>query len=598
MVSALRALGRANIHTMRTTLYKVLAVGFAIGTLTSCQKEISSGRLELVAEGIHGGGNKMYVAGKASYWLTGDSVNINGEEATITASETSAQVDGVFSAEEYYIVSPSSIYQSRAGNIVTVDMPAVYHYSSTNIGGVFRQKLDAPMAYYGTAEGGKVMMRHLTGALNLQITAPSGMLINRIAISTTQNHVLNGPMQFDLSDLENIGSSSTGTSSAANTVIEMQLDGISINTVQIPVPVLAGNVNFVIRVEGSIKGTKYTFERTQTTGGHLGRNVMATVPVDLTPGGEGVTTSALFPTTVRDDFNTYYEIRTAQDLMLMSQAVWGNTYREDGDTYLNRWEYNGLAYKDANYLIMNDIDMSGYAFTSITGFCGIFNGNGHTISNMTVTGSQYHREYSHLAYNTQFGVFALLELASPHICNVTFSNLTLKANSYMYGTEYQDNYIGGLFGYCSTGTSVENVHITNLTVVNRPGTGNTWGRFYLGGLFGRTSGPGSIAVNNSSVSFAPNQAFCSQEGRHAYIGGIAGYGSELTCSNVSIDFGTMSRSSQTQFGGISGYNNYTASFTNTSIIGNITITNGTAGKIYPYTDTMEGVNTDGLTINH
>lgn len=585
---------------MKRTLSKLSAFGLAIvALLSACQKEEHPGRLELTAEGL-GNETKMTVAGVESYWQTGDKVNINGEEASISIAGSGVQiyedgvliqganrayVDGSFSSDQYCIVFPSEIFQSRMGNIVTVNMPSVYHYNSAKIingNGEFGQVLNAPLAYLGTAADGKVQMKHLTGALNVQINGPSGIYIDKITVSTTQNRVISGPMQIDLSDLENFGVSETNPTT--NNTITMI--GGTIGTVQIPIPVLEGIVNFSICVEGHKMGTKYTFERTQVTGGHLGRGVIATVAVDLNEGQPGVTVSALFPSVTLSDLNTYYEIRNATELRLVSEAVWA-------------YSYEGQPYREANYLVMNDIDMSDQPFTSITGLKGIFNGSGHTISNMTVTGAQYNRDYTYLAYNTQFGVFAMKDNNEPaHICNITFHNLTLNANSYISGATYQDNVIGGLFGFCPSGVNIENVHITNLRISNRF---NDWGHFYVGGFFGRMGD--NISISNSSISFAPDQPFClTSESGTAYVGGISGYGyngtSGLHVNNVTIDFGTMSRSCNTSFGGISGLYLYNAAaFSRTTVIGNITVS-GSANYITPESNNRDGVDISGLIINN
>lgn len=334
---------------MNNTKHKILTVGFVIfALLSACQKE-KIGHLELVAEGMNRN-NKMTVDGLSSYWQSGDKVSINGVESTITISGNRAYVEGEFSADNYTIVFPSSILQSRNGNTITVDMPDTYQYKSVYLSGVGnRQVLDAPLVYYGTADDGRAMMLHLTGALNIQISGPSGILIDRITVSTTQNHVMSGSMQFDLSDFNSIGSSETNN--ITNNKVQMLFYGNNFSTgsVKIPIPVLNGNVNFTVKVEGHMNNTglKHTFVRTQTTGGHLGRGVVGNVAVNMNAGAEGVTTSALFESTTLNE-TTYYLINNSFDFRLFSLACKGYTYREDGENYHDDWVYNGLKYNDAN----------------------------------------------------------------------------------------------------------------------------------------------------------------------------------------------------------------------------------------------------------
>lgn len=591
-----------------------MAVGLAFATVFSaCQKEQTVSRLELMVEGM--GGEKMFVDGLAPYWETGDAVNINGEETNITVTGHQAYVEDVPLAENYYIVFPASCYRDRDGSVVTVDMPSTYQY---HVGRgddyVWHPSLDAPMAYYGDAADGQARMMHLTGALNVQITGPSGMEIDCITIGTTQNRVMSGEMQFDLSDLEHIGSSATNATE--NNTVQMLFNhqwSFSRGTVQIPIPVLTGNVNFTVKVEGHKEGVKYTFERVQNTGGHLGRGVLANVTVNMNEGQPGVTTSALFPTTTIGS-KTYYEISTPSDLQLMSDAVYGTTYRDDGDDYIRKWAYEGLRYCDANYLVVNDIDMSGKPFTSITGFGGEFNGGNHTIRNLMVGNVRTNNSYYALGFQSFWGVFtgaACTDGASVRVCDVTFENLTTRWRPGGPVEEANDNRVGALFSLSNyDGTTIDNVHITNFRVVKTPGS--PWGRGYIGGFVGLLDG--DITISNSSITFASNQDFCSGDGYSKAIGGIYGYhlDSTPTCTlnNVSVDFGTMNftgiAGSAYYFGGLggsyarSGSGYYYASFNGTcsdvAVTGNVTYNNGLFGKVTPTINELGGINVSGLTI--
>lgn len=573
------------------TTNRLMAAGLTLlALLTACQKE-SSGRLELVAEGMGGGNTKMTVNGVYSYWQEGDKVNINGSEVSLIVDAEQAYVDGEFSSDNYYIVFPSSIYQSRSGNVVTVDMPSTYQYRSVYISGVgTRQVLDAPMAYSGDAAGGKAQMKHLTGALNVQITGPTGITIDRIIVGTTQNRQLSGEMQFDLSNLENIGSSTVDASASTVTMI-----GGRLGTVQIPIPVLTGDVNFTVKVVAHKEGTKYTFERTQTTGGHLGRAVLGTVVVDLNEGQTGVTTSALFPTTIVGG-KIYYQISTPEDLCLMSNAVCGTHYREDGDDYTRRWSYDGLYYKDANYILANDIDMTGLAFTGIEGFCGEFNGGNHTITNLTVSGN------TDASYPVCWGLFASTSYGSTVLVeNLQISNITLVSRN---GTD-NPAYCGSLFGNVGGGVTISNVEITGYGIVRSSGYSGNYGNFYAGGFVGRQVG--NLIIENSSVSFAANQAFTEWSNYMLYLGGITAYyqttSAETSLDNVTVNFGTMSFVpwARRSFGGIGAVDYTDSRVTADEVVltGTLTFSSGnnTANKISPYIASKDGVDASGLTIN-
>lgn len=573
---------------MKRTLSKLSAVGLAlVALLTACQKEEHPGRLELTAEGM-GSGAKMYVNGLASYWQTGDKVNINGAESSITASGEQAYIDGEFSTDNYCIVFPSSIYQSREGNAVTVNMPSKYQYKTQNIAGVgSKQILNAPMAYLGSAEGGKVKMMHLTGALNVQISGPSGIVIDRIVVGTTQNRVMSGPMTFDLTNLESIGSSATNAS--ANNTIEMI--GGTIGTVQIPIPVLTGNVNFTVVVEGHVEGTKYTFSRTQTTGGHLGRGVVGTVSVDLNEGQTGVTTSALF-STITIDGQTYYSINSALEFQLMASAINGTRYKEDGDWCTRDWQYNAIKYKSANYYINKDFDMENVQLKSFDGFSGIFDGGGHTISNI----------YAFTNDDYQLGLF--VNNTSPAIRNISIDGLTIEG----YDPDEYPIYIGGLIG-SRTGSNIEidNVHITDFKLGR-----STFHCPVVGGFFGSV---GTATIRNSSVSYMTGQNIRSESYVRYLLplqmGGIAGNASTLTLENVSINLGNTSFSAtysgmKCMFGGIccNRYSSVTLNATGVSVAGNATVSSNSAiytGKVLVQNDiplnSVDGVDVTGLIIN-
>lgn len=575
---------------MNRTKNKLLAVGLALFTLLSaCQKE-PTGRLELVAEGMgNASGTKMTVDGVYAYWQDGDKVNINGEEATLSVSSSQAFVLGEFSADNYCIAFPASIYESRSGDMVTIDMPAIYQYRTGHSGDyVYRQVIDAPMAYYGNAAGGKALLKHLTGALNVQISGPSGIVIDSIIVGTTQNRVMSGSMTFDLSDIEHIGSSATNASD--HNMITMI--GGQVGTVQIPIPVLTGDVNFTVKVKAHKDGTKYAFERTQTTGGHLGRGVMGVVSIDLNEGQPGVVTSALFPTVVIGD-KTYYQISTPQDLLLMSTAVW------DGDlSFTQRWEYNGLKYKDANYYVMNDIDMSGVFFPGIVDFYGEFNGGNHTIGNLTVSDDNDNF--------TAWGVFRFLGHSNltVSIKNTTFDNLTIMTRN----NSDHASYCGAIVGRVSAGEcTIDNVFINGFKEVNYYGNNTGSHREYiLGGFVGELRG--NVTITNSNVTFASDQEFTHKSGGMVYFGGVVGtknddYNRLITLDNVDVALGTMNFdvSATRRFGGILSDEYYytTVHPTNTTITGNVVFSAGTnyVGRISSgYNGSMTGVDVSGLTI--
>ena len=118
-----------------------------------------------------------------------------------------------------------------------------------------------------------------------------------------------------------------------------------------------------------------------------------------------------------------------------------------------------LADRNANIMLMNDIDLSGISNWNMLGangsgaYTGIFNGNGYTISNLTIDNSQ--PETSHAGF---FG-----EAIGAQICNVRFSNITVNNSSTYYS--------GGCWAGIIAGYLEDSV-ISNCVVENSTLTGN------------------------------------------------------------------------------------------------------------------------------
>lgn len=84
------------------------------------------------------------------------------------------------------------------------------------------------------------------------------------------------------------------------------------------------------------------------------------------------------------DSDGYYNIYTPEDLIKLSNLTHPSVTNDNYKTaYSNRDTYNNYAYK-----LMADIDMSGYTFEPISSvsypFNGVFDGNDHTISGLTI----------------------------------------------------------------------------------------------------------------------------------------------------------------------------------------------------------------------
>jgi hypothetical protein len=143
-----------------------------------------------------------------------------------------------------------------------------------------------------------------------------------------------------------------------------------------------------------------------------------------------------------------YEIRTAQDLVA-----------------INNYDIN------AYYILVADIDMSGMVWSTapIFHFNGTFNGQGHTISNLTIEGG------------------SCLGLFGEIMTNGVVTNLTVQ-DAYIIGY----NYIGALAG-------VSYGHMTDCHM-----TGNVTGVFRVAGLVGYTI-EGAISDCTADVVLSGNR---------------------------------------------------------------------------------------------
>ena len=172
---------------------------------------------------------------------------------------------------------------------------------------------------------------------------------------------------------------------------------------------------------------------------------------------------------------------------------------------------------NAKYHLTCNIDLDGSAWAPIWGFGGVLNGEGYSISNFTISSSDY-----------EAGFFAQ---NSGLIQNVTFRDFVMTVNC------IQEFSAGAVVGN-NSGT-VENVHVEDAVLsfsyVANVGTSGTLSN-YAGGLVGKNNGNiinSSAAVEmfgniDFSLSISNTNNYYYAQG-HLKIGGIAGI------NNLSID---------------------------------------------------------------
>ncbi|MBO4347139.1 MAG: hypothetical protein J5840_05835, partial [Lachnospiraceae bacterium] len=144
---------------------------------------------------------------------------------------------------------------------------------------------------------------------------------------------------------------------------------------------------------------------------------------------------------------------------------------------------------DADYILMNDIDMAGIEWTPID-YNGNFDGNNHAILNLEIkTASQGIRttyDGNYKTYDTCFaGLFGVLENGS--VKNLTLKGLNIKVN------KEEPCFIGSIAGFAE-GSSIENCNIEGTLRLDVSAK-----MFGVGGIVGY-GGDGSIKSTNADVT--------------------------------------------------------------------------------------------------
>ena len=158
-----------------------------------------------------------------------------------------------------------------------------------------------------------------------------------------------------------------------------------------------------------------------------------------------------------------YQVSTPEDVMAIAEQTNSNTdyiYQDGNGAYAK-------PFKGKHFKMMNDIDMSEYYYRPIGNslsqrFAAIFNGDGHSIKNLTVTSS----------YNNYLGMFGVTST------EFTVKNLTLDDVNIECGGSYGGSIAGALFGI------IDNCHVKGIV-----GAGGSC----VGGLVG-----GGTYISNSS----------------------------------------------------------------------------------------------------
>ena len=182
------------------------------------------------------------------------------------------------------------------------------------------------------------------------------------------------------------------------------------------------------------------------------------------------------------------------------------------------------------YYLSNDIDMSGIPFEPLKEFSGVFDGQGYTISNLSLI-----KNYEDVS--PIIGLFSIARSAIIKNLNITDINYIITVKSAVNSDLY--SYTGGLAGQVLDWSIIENVSVSGNIVINNQTNGSS----YTGGIVGFASR--SLWEN---ISASINIEF-SGNNNYSPVGGIVGTLSE---SSMSVAYAEGLISGKYNVGGIVG----------------------------------------------
>ncbi|MCR4658838.1 MAG: hypothetical protein K5650_00905 [Bacteroidales bacterium] len=566
--------------------YKYIMLSMLVAALCTlfcgCGPDADSHRLEVRTTPFTGASHhKVATDGANLDWVGGEELLVNSTVAAVTVEGGRAYIDDVPSAARYRALYPASLTKQASLTTTTdIVLPSEYHYAIS----AGRQQLETPMAANDAT--GPITLRHLTGALCITISNTSArtMTVDRVTV-LSDHYRLSGDT---LVNFDNLGSINpvTATSEADRTVAlvmdrqRLDITSGSSATVTLPVPAVGADNHFTVTVSARERGARFTYSRTQSAGGALSAGVVGYLPVEITNAeGGDITKANLFEGTGKPA--DPYIIKTPQDFAIMADALINsgviNNVGIDGST----------VYTSANYRLDADIDMEGLPIGVMTSFSGTLDGDGHTVSNISVSGTSPLGLYGQLTSGSSVSdiTFNGLSLAttstgSPNIggLSATATGVTV-ANCHITGLEIsapsvRNIKVGGIVATLTGSADISNCSIeADLTLSSSEYGG------YFGGIVGSAAGY-SLAIANCTTAVDATLTGCvNVGGLVGNMNALSGTGtSEISSSQWSGTMTLAGISSQVVAGGLAGTSARPTAFTNCNAEGSITITTSHASN--------------------
>ena len=253
--------------------------------------------------------------------------------------------------------------------------------------------------------------------------------------------------------------------------------------------------------------------------------------------------------------------------------------------YLAQQVNNGTDYERAHFLLVSDLDLSGNEWTPIgtyrKPFWGGFDGGGHTITGMTITGN---RDYVGL-----FGECHNFTAASSYIKSVTVKRANISGR----------NFVGAIAGEganISDCYSIENTICANRCVGGICGslTGNISGCYNSSSVSGNSTAGGIMGsasyngiVGNGVVQYCYNIGAVTVRQQDSSVGGITGASANRYDISNCLNCGKITGNGK-NVGGIAGstdsnYMNFIGNCYYNSDLNNAGVGEGASDKVIPLT---------------
>lgn len=524
----------------------------ACGLMAGCEKDISP-VFYLEVENVSDG-TKMQVNGLVgARWVSGDKININGTEKTIAAGTyNKASVTGIDRSSFYRAIFPASIVTSGNGTPCTVTLPSTYTYQVVD----GYQKLDLPMAAYLTDDESDeyaLYFKHLTGSVVVRVSNPlsNTLYIDRVTISSDKYSIC-GRRTIDMEDIE---TSASVAVEGTDTVVSMLVNGeVSLASgesvdIQIPIAPVGSDNHFTVKVSSHYLNTEgrpkyWLFEKRQQTGGSIART-------DIAYAVAAMNSTNCYQDLPMDYVDGYYIIKTPSDYATFVDAVNTVASGRDGN------------FRNKNFKLGANINMSGLTVEPANDFRGVFDGNGKTISNLNVSTSNY----------TNVGMFGeYTQAAAPFVTNLTVNGITLQYTGSTEGKVYMGGIAGSVKG--DNTTKITNCTVKNVNFIT-PGCNAV--QLDFGGIVGNvSSASNSVTISGCTV----NKINVNNDAnKKPYVGGIVGYPlGAVTLTNCTYTSGTVTIRGLERFGGFIAWTANNVTFNNCSASLNITINGGSSAS--------------------